>query len=132
VLLGAQPETFDAESQVWMADLLATCRGGRSARFGRELAETEDKHGKLKSARVVLEQYRKKRIAVEGFEATRYAQRMASQRGFHPIILGEIYAILHGGKQLDVDEFTEKCLDALAHKMDRTQPSTLRSRYPSF
>ena len=46
LLLGASAETFDAESQVWMADLLATCRGGRSARFGRDLAGMDDKHGK--------------------------------------------------------------------------------------
>jgi glycerol-3-phosphate dehydrogenase (NAD(P)+) len=132
LLLGAHPETFDAESQVWMADLLATCRGGRSARYGRELAEMEDKQGKLRAARVLLEQYRKKRIAVEGFEATRFAQRMASQRGFHPPILGEIYSILHGGKQLDVEAFIEKCLDALAQGMDRTSPSTVRYRYSAF
>lgn len=133
LLLGAQPETFDAESQGWMADLLATCRGGRSSRYGRELAEMEDKPGKVRPARVLLEQYRKKRVAVEGFEATRFAQRMASQRGFHPPILGEIYSILHGGKQLDVDAFIEKCLDALtAQVTDRSLPSTLRTRYPSF
>ena len=127
-ILGASPETFDAESQVWMADLLATCRGGRSARFGRDLAEMEDKQGKLRAARILLEQYRKKRIAVEGFEATRFGQRIASQRGFHPPILGEIYSILHGGKQLDIDGFTEKCLDALIHRMSHPLPSTVRPR----
>jgi len=116
LLLGASPETFDAESQVWMADLLATCRGGRSASFGRDLAEMDEKHGKSKTARVLLEQYRKKRIAVEGFEAARFAQRIASQRGFHPPILGEIYSILHGGKSVDVDGFMVRCLDALVHR----------------
>lgn len=128
VLLGAQPETFDAESQVWMADLLATCRGGRSANFGRDLAERDEKGGKSRSARILLEQYRKKKIAIEGFEASRYAQRIAAQRGFHPTILGEIYSILHGGKPVDVEGFMEKCLDALSHKIDHQVPSTIRSR----
>jgi glycerol-3-phosphate dehydrogenase (NAD(P)+) len=128
LLLGAAPETFDAESQVWMADLLATCRGGRSAKFGRDLAEKDEKHGKSRTARILLEQYRKKRIAVEGFEACRLAQRIASQRGFHPAILGEIYSILHGGKQIDVAEFMEKCLDALNPGAAHPVPSTLRYR----
>jgi glycerol-3-phosphate dehydrogenase len=128
VLLGAQPETFDAESQVWMADLLATCRGGRSATFGKDLAGIDEKAGKSRTARMLLEQYRKKKIAIEGFEASRYAQRIAAQRGFHPPILGEIYSILHGGKQVDVDGFMEKCLDALSHTIDHPLPSTIRSR----
>jgi glycerol-3-phosphate dehydrogenase (NAD(P)+) len=128
MILGASPETFDAESQVWMADLLATCRGGRSSAFGRDLAEMDDKQGKLRPARILLEQYRKKRIAVEGFEATRFAQRIASQRGFHPPILGEIYSILHGGKELDIDGFIEKCLDALIDRMSHPLPSTVRPR----
>jgi len=132
MILGAAPETFDAESQVWMADLLATCRGGRSAAFGRDLAEMDEKQGKLRPARILLEQYRKKRIAVEGFEATRFAQRIASQRGFHPPILGEIYAILHGGKELDIDGFIEKCLDALIHRMNHPVPSTVRTRSPRY
>jgi len=128
LLLGAQPDTFDAESQVWMADLLATCRGGRSANFGRDLAEFEDKQSKSKSARMLFEQYRKKQIAVEGFEACRLAQRIAAQRGFHPPILGEIFAILHGGKPLDVNCFIEKCLDALDSGVGSTLPSAIRSR----
>jgi glycerol-3-phosphate dehydrogenase (NAD(P)+) len=128
LLLGAQPETFDAESQVWMADLLATCRGGRSATFGRDLAEKDEKAGKSRTARMLLEQYRKKRIAIEGFEASRYAQRIAAQRGFYPPILGEIYSILHGGKQVDIDGFMRKCLDTLSRKSDYPLPSTLRSR----
>jgi len=116
MLLGAVPETFDAESQVWMADLLATCRGGRSANFGRDLAAMDEKQAKSRPALHMLEQYRKKRIAIEGFEASRLAHRIATQRGFHPPILGEIYAILHGGKQIDVDSFIDKCLDALTSK----------------
>ncbi|MDQ7781850.1 MAG: hypothetical protein RDU20_03160 [Desulfomonilaceae bacterium] len=128
VLLGAQPETFDAESQVWMADLLATCRGGRSANFGRDLAEKDDKAGKSRTSRMLLEQYRKKRIAIEGFEASRYAQRIAAQRGFYPPILGEIYSILHGGKPVDIDGFMRKCLDALSRKSEYPVPSTLRTR----
>lgn len=112
-LLGAAPETFDAESQVWMADLLATCHGGRSASFGRDLAQMDEKQGKGRPAKVLMEQYRKKMIAVEGFEASRFAQRIAAQRGFHPPILGEIYAILHGGKNINIPEFMEKSLDAL-------------------
>jgi glycerol-3-phosphate dehydrogenase len=128
LLLGASPDTFDAESQVWMADLLATCRGGRSASFGRDLAQMDEKNPKSRTARVLLEQYRKKMIAIEGFEASRFAQRIASQRGFHPPILGEIYAILHGGKRVDVDGFIEKCLDALTDKINHPLPSTVRSR----
>jgi len=128
LLLGASPETFDAESQVWIADLLATCRGGRSARFGRDLAATDDKHGKSFPARVLLEQYRKKKVAIEGFEACRFAQRMASQRGFHPPILGEIYDILHGGKKIDVDGLIEKCLDALTQKGAYPIPSRIPHR----
>ena len=104
-----------------MADLLATCRGGRSARFGRDLVSMDEKHGKYLPARVLMDQYRKKRIAIEGFEASRYAHRMATQRGFHPPILGEIYSILHGGKKIDVDAFIDKCLDAL--KNERNYPS---------
>jgi glycerol-3-phosphate dehydrogenase len=88
----------------------------------------DEKAGKSRPVRVLLEQYRKKRIAVEGFEASRYAQRMAAQRGFHPPILGEIYSILHGGKQIDVDAFMEKCLDALGPKISHPLPSTIRSR----
>ncbi len=128
MLMGAAPETFDAESQVWMADLLATCRGGRSAKFGYDLAELDEKSGKNHAARILLEQYRKKRIAVEGFEASRFAKRMASQRGFHPPILGEIYSVLHSGKQIDVHGFMEKCLDALSHKSTSPMPSLIRSR----
>ena len=128
MLLGASAETFDAESQVWMADLLATCRGGRSATFGKDLAEMDEKHGKSRPARLLLDQYRKKKIAIEGFEASRLAQRIATQRGFHPPILGEIYAILHGGKQVDVDAFIEKCLDALGPKDRYPIPSTIRYR----
>jgi glycerol-3-phosphate dehydrogenase len=127
-LLGAQPETFDAESQVWMADLLATCRGGRSASFGRDLAQMEEKHGKGKSARTLLEQYRKKMIAVEGFEASRFANRIAAQRGFHPVILGEIYAILHGGKTIDIPDFMEKSLDALRKREASPISNALRTR----
>jgi glycerol-3-phosphate dehydrogenase len=125
-------ETFDAESQVWMADLLATCRGGRSAQFGQDLAAMEEKSGKTRPARSLLEQYRKKKIAIEGFEAARYANRIASQRGFHPPILGEIYAILHGGKQIDMDGFIEKCLDALTHKIGYQTPSSIRPRTHRF
>ncbi len=128
VLLGAQPETFDAESQGWMADLLATCRGGRSAQFGRDLAARDEKQGKSRSARYVLEQYRKKKIAVEGFEASRYARRMASQRGFHPPILGEIYAILHGGEPVDIDSFIDKCLDVLSNKPRQAPAASARTR----
>lgn len=128
MLLGAAPETFDAESQVWLADLLATCRGGRSAAFGKDLVEMEEKGGKLRPARLLLEQYRKKRIAIEGFEASRLAHRIATQRGFHPPILGEIYSILHGGKQVDVDGFVEKCLDALGPGDSSPTVSTLRHR----
>jgi len=128
LLLGAQPSTFDAESQVWMADLLATCRGGRSASFGKDLAEFEEKQSKSKPARMLLEQYRKKKIAVEGFEACRLAQRIAAQRGFHPPILGEIFAILHGGKPVDVDSFIEKCLDALGSGVGSPLSSAIRSR----
>jgi len=131
LLLGASPETFDAESQVWIADLLATCRGGRSAIFGRDLAALDDKHGKSITARLLMEQYRKKKIAIEGFEACRFAQRMASQRGFHPPILGEIFAILHGGKKVDVEEFIEKCLDALVHKGTYPTPSKIPHRHRS-
>jgi glycerol-3-phosphate dehydrogenase len=130
ILLGAKAETFDAESQVWMADLLATCHGGRSASFGRDLVEMEEK--KSRPARLLLDQYRKKRIAVEGFEACRYAQRIAAQRGFHPAILGEIYSILHGGNQVDVESFMEKCLDALGPKISYPLPSTIRSRSLRF
>lgn len=132
VLLGAAPETFDAESQVWMADLLATCRGGRSATFGRDLAQLDEKQGKSRPARVLIEQYRKKKIAIEGFEASRFAERMAVQRGFHPPILGEIYSILHGGKQVEVEAFMERCLDALSHKISYPLPSTIRQRSPRF
>lgn len=128
VLLGASPETFDAESQVWMADLLATCRGGRSATFGRDLAQLDEKQGKYRPARILIEQYRKKKIAIEGFEASRFAERMAVQRGFHPPILGEIYSILHGGKQVEVEGFMERCLDALSHKISHPLPSTIRPR----
>ncbi len=128
MLLGASPETFGSESQVWMADLLATCRGGRSASFGRDLAGMDEKHGKSLPARVLLEQYRKKRIAIEGYEASRFAQRMASQRGFHPPILGEIYSILHGGKQVNVDDFVEKCLDALTDRSVQTTPAAIPFR----
>ncbi|HMK34600.1 MAG TPA: hypothetical protein VK463_06020 [Desulfomonilaceae bacterium] len=128
ILLGASSETFDAESQVWMADLLATCRGGRSASFGRDLAAMEEKSSKNKSVRTLLEQYRKKKIAIEGFEASRFAKRMAAQRGFYPPILGEIYSILHGGKMLNVDELIEKCLDALTHKSTYPVPSITKSR----
>lgn len=128
LLLGAIPDTFDAESQVWMADLLATCRGGRSATFGRDLAEMDEKHGKSRPALLLLEQYRKKKIAIEGYEAARLAHRIATQRGFHPPILGEIYAILHGGKQVDVDSFVEKCLDALGTKSAMSVPSVVRHR----
>lgn len=127
-LLGASPETFDAESQVWMADLLATCRGGRSASFGRDLVQMDEKQGKGRPARVLLEQYRKKMIAVEGFEASRFAQRIATQRGFHPPILGEIYAILHGGKNIDIPEFMEKSLDALNKREASLISSTVRTR----
>jgi len=128
LLLGAIPETFDAESQVWMADLLATCRGGRSATFGRDLADMDEKHGKSRPALLLLEQYRKKKIAIEGYEAARLAHRIATQRGFHPPILGEIYSILHGGKQVDVDSFVEKCLDALGAKSASSVPSVVRHR----
>ncbi|MGB9617776.1 MAG: hypothetical protein ACPL7J_10690, partial [Desulfomonilaceae bacterium] len=128
LLLGAIPETFDAESQVWMADLLATCRGGRSATFGRDLAEMDEKHAKSRPALLLLEQYRKKKIAIEGYEAARLAHRIATQRGFHPPILGEIYSILHGGKQVDVDSFVEKCLDALGAKAASSVPSVARHR----
>lgn len=128
LLIGASPDTFDAESQVWMADLVATCRGGRSARFGRDLAAIDDKHGKSLPARFLLEQYRKKKLAIEGFEASRFAQRMAAQRGFHPPILGEIYSILHGGKKVDVDGLIEKCLDALSHRRTYPAPTSIRYR----
>jgi glycerol-3-phosphate dehydrogenase len=128
ILLGALRETFDAESQVWTADLLATCRGGRSAKFGKDLAQMDEKHGKTRAAWTLMEQYSKKRIAIEGFEAARFAQRMASQRGFHPPILGEIYSILHGGKPVNVQEFIEKCLDALGQKNTNPLPATFRSR----
>ena len=128
ILLGALPETFDAESQVWMADLLATCRGGRSSQFGKDLVQMDEKHAKARAAWALMEQYSKKRIAIEGFEAARYAQRMASQRGFHPPILGEIYSILHGGKQVDVQAFIMKCLDALGQRNMYPLPATFRSR----
>jgi len=127
-LLGASPETFDAESQVWMADLLATCRGGRSAGFGRDLAQMDEKQGKGRPARVLLEQYRKKMIAVEGFEASRFAKRIAAQRGFHPPILGEIYAILHGGKNIDIPNFMEKSLDALNKREASLMRANVRTR----
>jgi glycerol-3-phosphate dehydrogenase len=132
MLLGALPQTFDAESQVWMADLLATCRGGRSSSFGRDLAEMDEKSGKSRPARLLLEQYRKKRIAVEGFEACRFAQRIATQRGFHPPILGEIYSILHSGKQIDIDGFIEKCLDALGRRSLPAVPSVTRPRTSKY
>jgi len=128
LLLGALPETFDAESQGWMADLLATCRGGRSARYGKDLVALDDKAGKPFPARFLLEQYDKKKMAVEGFEACRFAQRIAAQRGFHPPILGEIYEILHGGKKVNVEEFIEKCLDALVHKSMYPAPSAIAHR----
>ncbi len=131
-LLGASPETFDAESQVWMADLLATCRGGRSATFGRELAQIDEKQGKPRPAKALMEQYRKKKIAVEGFEASRYAQRIATQRGFHPLILGEIYSILHGGKKIDVQELMEKCLDTMDKRVDESVLAPFRSRPVRF
>ena len=128
MMLGAQPETFDAESQGWMADLLATCRGGRSSQFGRDLAVRDEKHGKARPARYVLEQYRKKKIAVEGFEACRFARRIASQRGFHPPILGEIYAILHGGEPVDIEAFIDKCLDVLTNKLRQAPASSAKAR----
>lgn len=131
-LLGASPETFDAESQVWMADLLATCRGGRSASFGRDLAQIDEKQGKPRPAKALLEQYRKKKIAVEGFEASRFAQRIATQRGFHPLILGEIYSILHGGKKIDVQELMEKCLDTMDKRVDESVLAPFRSRPVRF
>ncbi|MGC8602779.1 MAG: NAD(P)H-dependent glycerol-3-phosphate dehydrogenase [Desulfomonilaceae bacterium] len=127
-LLGAAPETFDAESQVWMADLLATCHGGRSASFGRDLAQMDEKQGKGRPAKVLMEQYRKKMIAVEGFEASRFAQRIAAQRGFHPPILGEIYAILHGGKNINIPEFMEKSLDALKKREVSLMNLNVRTR----
>lgn len=132
LLLGASPDTFDSESQVWIADLLATCRGGRSAIFGRDLGGMDEKHGKTMTARLLLEQYRKKKVAVEGFEACRLAQRIASQRGFHPPILGEIYAILHGAKRIDVDAFIEKCLDALSHRSPHPSTSRIAQRRRSY
>ncbi|MFZ5865311.1 MAG: hypothetical protein ACOYXY_05475 [Thermodesulfobacteriota bacterium] len=128
MLLGASPQTFDAESQVWMADLLATCRGGRSANFGRDLAGMDDKHGKYLPARLLLEQYRKKKLAIEGFEASRFAHRMATQRGYHPPILGEIYSILHAGTKVEVDRFIEKCLDALSQDGDYGATPSIRLR----
>jgi glycerol-3-phosphate dehydrogenase (NAD(P)+) len=130
MLLGASPNTFDSESQAWMADLLATCRGGRSARFGRDLASMEDKHPSGNNARSLMEQYRKKKIAVEGFEAARFAKRIASQRGFHPPILGEIYSILHSGKKLDPDEFMEKCLSALDEASVNPNAAAIKHRRP--
>ncbi len=128
MLLGAAPRTFDSESQAWMADLLATCRGGRSARFGRDLASMEEKHGSGKQVRTLLEQYRKKKIAVEGFEAARFAKRIASQRGYHPPILGEIYSILHSGKQLNPGEFMEKCLAALDKQSENPTAPAIKHR----
>jgi hypothetical protein len=53
---------------------------------------------------------------------------MASQRGFHPPILGEIYSILHGGKQVEVQAFIEKCLDALGQRNIYPLSATFRSR----
>ena len=35
--MGADPETFDTEGQAWMADFLATARGGRNSEFGKTL-----------------------------------------------------------------------------------------------
>jgi glycerol-3-phosphate dehydrogenase len=88
----------------------------------------DEKHGKSRPALLLLEQYRKKKIAIEGYEAARLAHRIATQRGFHPPILGEIYSILHGGKQVDVDAFVEKCLDALGAKATSSVPSVARHR----
>jgi glycerol-3-phosphate dehydrogenase len=111
-----------------MADLLATCRGGRSARFGKDLAALDEKAAKSFPARFLLEQYGKKKMAVEGFDACRFAQRIAAQRGFYPPILGEIYAILHGGERVDVDALIEKCLDALVHRSTYPAPSAIPYR----
>ena len=67
-------------------------------------------------------------IAVEGFEASRFAKRIAAQRGFHPPILGEIYAILHGGKNINILDFMEKSLDALNKREASLMSANVRTR----
>jgi glycerol-3-phosphate dehydrogenase (NAD(P)+) len=85
--MGADPDTFDTEGQAWMADFLATARGGRNSEFGKALVRWP--------VPIALRFFKDAKKNVEGYAATKAAVRLARRYRVKLPIVEALYDILY-------------------------------------
>jgi glycerol-3-phosphate dehydrogenase (NAD(P)+) len=85
--MGADPETFDTEGQAWMADFLATARGGRNSEFGKALVRWP--------VPIALRFFKDAKKNVEGYAATKAAMELAQRYRVELPIVEALYDILY-------------------------------------
>ncbi len=95
--MGADDTTFGPEGQAWMADFLATARGGRNSQFGRSLTKW--------SAPLALRRFRVENKNVEGYGAVEAAMRLSKKYNVRLPIVEVLYNILYEGGEVDPRRF---------------------------
>ncbi|MBN1882362.1 MAG: hypothetical protein JW885_09330 [Deltaproteobacteria bacterium] len=98
--MGARDETFGSTGQAWMADFLATARGGRNSQFGRSLTKT--------GVAGALAQFRRAKKNVEGYQAVRAALVLSERYKVDLPIVRILADILFDGGMVDPLRFLER------------------------
>jgi glycerol-3-phosphate dehydrogenase (NAD(P)+) len=98
--MGADDTTFGPEGQAWMADFLATARGGRNSQFGKSLTKW--------SAPLALRRFRVEKKNVEGYGAVEAAIRLSKKYNVRLPIVEVLYNILYEGEEVDPRRFLKE------------------------
>jgi glycerol-3-phosphate dehydrogenase (NAD(P)+) len=98
--MGADPETFDTEGQAWMADFLATARGGRNSEFGKTLVRWP--------VPIALRFFKDAKKNVEGYAATKAAMELTQRYRVELPIVEALYDILYEMGEADPRRFIRR------------------------
>jgi glycerol-3-phosphate dehydrogenase (NAD(P)+) len=101
--MGADPETFNTEGQAWMADFLATARGGRNSEFGKTLVRWP--------VPIALRFFKDAKKNVEGYAATKAAMELARRYGVELPIVEVLHDILYEMGEVDPRRFMRRPKD---------------------
>ncbi len=101
--MGADPETFNTEGQAWMADFLATARGGRNSEFGKTLVRWP--------VPIALRFFKDAKKNVEGYAATKAAVELARRFRVELPIVEALYDILYEMGEVDPRRFMRRPKD---------------------
>jgi glycerol-3-phosphate dehydrogenase (NAD(P)+) len=98
--MGADPETFDTEGQAWMADFLATARGGRNSEFGKSLVRWP--------VPIALRFAKDAKKNVEGYAAAKAAVELARRYRVELPIVEVLHDILYEMGEVDPRRFMRR------------------------